>query len=242
MEPSIPEFGTPVAGAEYTLRPGGYVVLLNRAGAVAVVVTPAGCYLPGGGQEAGESPEAAAVREVEEECALWIFLGDTLGVADELAFAADEGRHYRKRGKFFLAEPVCRSRPGEPEHVLRWLPPHEALAALGHASQRWAVEAACRRKGGWRPPAIDAPVASHEPRPGAFPGRLHGGPWDGKVVWVDRPDAPFVWVNGPRHGDHRVWVTHLYQCRGGGYEFVRTDVVSIAGLFSDGQLAGGSGP
>jgi len=226
MTTAIPEFGTPVEGAEYILRPGGYVVLFNAAGAVAVVVTPTGSYLPGGGQEDGESPEAAAVRETEEACALWIFLGDTLGIADELVYAEDERRHYRKRGKYFLAEPVCWSRPGEPDHVLEWLRPHEAVTSLRHASQRWAVEKACRRKVLSLSGGLDAPLATHEP--GAFPVHLHGGPWDGKDVWVDRPDAPFVRIHGPRHGDHRVWITHLYQRRDDRYEFVGTETVSVA--------------
>jgi hypothetical protein len=58
--------------------------------------------------------------------------------------------------------------------------------------------------------------------------RLYGGPWDGKEVGVRNPDAPFVRVNGPRHGQHSVWITHLYQWREGRYEFVRTEVVPLS--------------
>src|SRR5262249_10057723 len=95
--PSIPEFGTFVSGATYVLRPGGYAVIFSAAGEVAAVSTPQGLMLPGGGQDEGEPPETAAVREVEEECGFRIGLGPRIGMADELVYAADEGTHYRKR-------------------------------------------------------------------------------------------------------------------------------------------------
>lgn len=140
----IREFGQAVAGAEYVLRPGGYVVIFDEAGAVAVVSTPAGLALPGGGQEAGESPEEAAVREVREECGLRVALGRRIGVADELVFAADEGTYYRKRCVFFFAEVTGQVGGGEPDHQLLWLRPEDAAARLLHGSQRWAVAEACR--------------------------------------------------------------------------------------------------
>jgi hypothetical protein len=61
-----------------------------------------------------------------------------------------------------------------------------------------------------------------------FAVRLYGGPWDGKEVGVRNPHAPFVRVNGPRHGRHSVWITHLYQWREGRYEFVRTEEVPLS--------------
>ncbi|MCI0463867.1 MAG: NUDIX domain-containing protein [Gemmataceae bacterium] len=127
------------------LRPGGYAVLFRATGEAAVVSTPLGLALPGGGQDNGESPEDAAIREVKEECGLGIQLGHRLGVADELVFAVDERIHYRKRCTFFLAEVLGRSRAPEPNHELVWLSPRDAVAMLLHESQRWAVSEACRR-------------------------------------------------------------------------------------------------
>src|SRR6266850_1463507 len=71
MEQRIREFGTAVPGQIYILRPGGYSVIRER-GVVAVVLAPGGAYLPGGAQQAEESPEQAAVREALEECGLRI--------------------------------------------------------------------------------------------------------------------------------------------------------------------------
>jgi 8-oxo-dGTP diphosphatase len=144
MPAGIPEFGELRPGADYVPRPGGYAVIVGAGGRVAVVSTPGGLALPGGGQDSGESPEDAAVREALEECGLRIALGRRIGVADELVFAADEGTHYRKRGTFFLAGVVGRSGAGEADHELVWLSFADAAARLGHGSQRWAVREAAK--------------------------------------------------------------------------------------------------
>jgi hypothetical protein len=72
-----------------------------------------------------------------------------------------------------------------------------------------------------------AEIASHTVRDGMFAIRLYGGPWDGRVVGVREPRAPQVIVNGPRHGNHTVWITHLYERRGESYQFVTTEVTPL---------------
>jgi len=144
MTSQIPEFGLDPSEAEYILRPGGYTVIFNAVGEVAVVSTPKGLWLPGGGQEGAESPEETAVREAQDECGFIISLGSRIGVADELVFAADEEAHFRKRCVFFMAEFLEKVGAGEPDHELIWLRPETAIERLRHASQRWAVSEACR--------------------------------------------------------------------------------------------------
>ena len=75
---------------------------------------------------------------------------------------------------------------------------------------------------------VHAEIACHTPQEGMYAVRLFGGPWDGKEVGVRNPDPPFVRVNGPRHGRHSIWITHLYQRREGRYEFVSTEVVPLS--------------
>jgi 8-oxo-dGTP diphosphatase len=140
----IPQFGDVSEGVEYTLRPGGYAVIFDDAGRIAVVETPDMFALPGGGQDPGESPEAAAVREAGEECSLAIRLEAPLGVADELAYAGEERIHYRKRCTFFTARATDRGGACEPGYSLHWMSPQEALTRLDHGSQRWAVAEAIR--------------------------------------------------------------------------------------------------
>jgi 8-oxo-dGTP diphosphatase len=142
VDEDIREFGVFAPGAVYRLRPGGYVVLL-RGDVIGVVATRVGLVLPGGGQEDGESAEAAAVRETAEECGLPVTLDRCIGVADELVFAAEDGAYYRKRCTFFLGESASRCVGGEPDHELMWLPIGEA-GRLRFGSQRWAVAEAVR--------------------------------------------------------------------------------------------------
>lgn len=140
----LPEFGLDPLAAEYILRPGGYVVVFNQVGEVAVVAAPTGLFLPGGGQDVGETPEVAAIREAREECGWEIQLGERIGAADELVFAEVEQRHFRKRCTFFLAEIIAETTAVEVDHELLWLLPAEVQSQLRHASQRWAVAEACR--------------------------------------------------------------------------------------------------
>ena len=138
----IPEFGEPERGATYVLRPGGYAVFFDGDGRLAVVATEEGLHLPGGGQEPGESAEAAAVREVSEETGLRVALQTLIGVADELVFSRSENVHYRKRCSFFRAAVIGESEAADAGHELKWMESHVAVRALHHASQRWAVKAA----------------------------------------------------------------------------------------------------
>ena len=138
------EFGELLCGADYLLRPGGYAVIRRATGEIAVVTTPQGCFLPGGGQNPGESPAQAAIREVHEECALRIQIGSLIGVADQLVYSADEATHFRKRCSFYQAEVIASdSNGGEVDHALSWLAPDDALQRLTHESQQWAVAKGC---------------------------------------------------------------------------------------------------
>lgn len=121
MFEGIPKFGEEVPGADYVLRPGGYLIVRNSQGEIAVLSTPQGFFLPGGGQQDGESPAQAAVREADEECGLHVELSGLLGTADDLVFAASEGKYYRKRCVFFSAELVRREEGGEVDHQLVWM-------------------------------------------------------------------------------------------------------------------------
>jgi 8-oxo-dGTP diphosphatase len=146
VPPPIPEFGYAIPNGEYILRPGGYAVIFNAVGELAVLATPLGLFLPGGGQHNEESPQDAAIRETCEECGLQITLGARLGIADELVFAADENTYYRKRCVFFLGRIMDKLGHGEPDHELRWLSPVKAAADLLHESQRWAITQACQQR------------------------------------------------------------------------------------------------
>ena len=142
MASEIPEFGDSQPGATYLPRPGGYAVIFDDQGLLAVVATREGLHLPGGGLESGESPETATLREVAEETGLRVAIQAFIGVAHELVFAPQENVHYRKRCSFFRAAVVGAGEPSEPDHELQWITPQEALRDLHHEIQRWAVQKA----------------------------------------------------------------------------------------------------
>src|SRR5262245_25923073 len=80
---------------------------------------------------------------------------------------------------------------------------------------------------------IQAEIASHSVGEGMCGVRPHGCPWDGKEVGVRDPQAPLVRVHGPRHGLHRVWITHVYERHGDRYEFVTAEVVPLSAWMLD---------
>lgn len=135
---AIPEFGTREPGQEYALRPGVYAVISGRQG-LALVRTPGGLFLPGGGVEQGESLEQALTREVLEECGLHVNVSALIGTADELCRI--HGKPVRKRCTFFWT-PLASDKaipPTESDHELVWMKGSEALEQLTHESQKWAL-------------------------------------------------------------------------------------------------------
>ena len=115
------------------------MVIRNQEGKVAVVKTPAGVYLPGGGQDPGESAEDAAVRETAEECGLLIALSNRLGVADQFGPSDAGDMHFAKHSTFYRATIVGTAPASEPDHETVWLTPEQAQAQLTHESHRWAL-------------------------------------------------------------------------------------------------------
>lgn len=67
---SLKAFGEKMDGETYQDRRAVYAVIPDDVGRVAAVVSDSGkLWLPGGEIKAGETPEQALAREVEEECA-----------------------------------------------------------------------------------------------------------------------------------------------------------------------------
>ena len=134
MERPLPVFGTKLPGASYRLRPGAYAVVFDAQGRVALVHEEGDWYLPGGGIEAGETKVEALAREVQEECACGVRVGEPL--AEALEFVENRaGERFEIHAHYVRAEFA-----GEP--TVSWLAPDEARARTRRRNDAWAISAA----------------------------------------------------------------------------------------------------
>jgi 8-oxo-dGTP diphosphatase len=140
------QFGEKRDGYTYTDRPGAYAIIFNAKNEIAVVETPTGFFLPGGGIEKGESPEQALRREIQEEIGMKMKILRRLGEASQYLYSRIEKRAFNKIGNFFVAELVGpQGEATETEHWLVWLTHEKALKKLNHEFQRWMVEQALEK-------------------------------------------------------------------------------------------------
>jgi 8-oxo-dGTP diphosphatase len=139
-EEPLPVFGERVPDESYVVRPSAYGIVENEKGEIATVLTPNGTTLPGGGIEAGETPEEAVVREVQEECGLIVRPGAFLARAVQFIYSRSERTYYEKRSVFLCAHVLGTTVATEgADHELIWLPRQVAVARLYHESHAWVL-------------------------------------------------------------------------------------------------------
>lgn len=117
-----------------------------RAGQVALARISRGADhyfdLPGGALDAGETEEAALVREYLEETGLSVQVDDLMVRANQYKIKAD-GAAVNNRSAFYSVA-VVRHEPelkAEADHELVWTEPVEALARLRHGAHAFALAA-----------------------------------------------------------------------------------------------------
>jgi 8-oxo-dGTP diphosphatase len=134
-----PVFGTRVEGCTYVLRPSAYALVRNARGDFAVVRTPHGCFLPGGGMEPDETPQQTVEREAREEGGFVLKPGVVAAQAIQFVYSTQEEEYFEKICEFVEAELVDMVAPVEDDHELNWLSLEQALDSLSPESHRWAV-------------------------------------------------------------------------------------------------------
>ena len=129
-------FGVADRRERYSEREAAYAVVLDADRRVAVVRGQRGLFLPGGGVEAGESPEEALLRESLEECGRPLEILRAIGRA--IQYCHGESGPFRAYHRFFEARfqgPT--PRPGE--YPLSWVHIDEASLWFRYESHVWAV-------------------------------------------------------------------------------------------------------
>ncbi len=133
-------FGTCEPGNTYRRRHAAYGVLIDAGGRVGVISLANGYYwLPGGGVDAGETPEAALVREAREELARGVRIVAHLGHATEYFYSRDDDCHFQTEADLYRME-LTEELGNQAEYCLEWRPVGEVLASLFLQCHRLAVE------------------------------------------------------------------------------------------------------
>lgn len=125
---------------DYPVREAAYGLWLkdNR---IALVDTPRGLFLPGGGIEGDESQEACIIREFKEELGMTVLplayeLSVTLtDVTPSRNFPIDMIAHC-----WFVQDQCVSVRPLEEDHTLVWFTLEEAARELRLVHQAWVME------------------------------------------------------------------------------------------------------
>ena len=139
------QFGKTDPDTTYVERLSAYGVILNESGAVAVIKTPDGYSLPGGGAHSGETAEDALRREIVEETGYAPVILRDIGIAAQLTYSEDERLNYRKVGHFFLVRFAGKiTEEVEADHELIWCAADDALKMMTHEYQAWAIREALR--------------------------------------------------------------------------------------------------
>ena len=147
-----PQFGDADPGVNYRDRPAAFGLGLRDGRLALVRVTypdKAPFFdLPGGGVDAGESPEQALIREFGEETGLIVQVGPRLGLANQ-RFRRKNGEPTNNLCTFFEVEVQGADTrlKIEQDHELVWVEPVQALKALRLEAQAWALTLWLRKCG-----------------------------------------------------------------------------------------------
>jgi 8-oxo-dGTP diphosphatase len=136
---TIPQFGDPLENSKD--RPGAYAVIRNDLGQILVVTAKNRYHLPGGGIDAGEDPQRAVAREIEEETGYSVEGLQNIGQANQFLDTKDLGS-INKLGTYFTGRAMGTPAldPKEYDHEAKWISPDEFLSSTAHDFHKWAVQ------------------------------------------------------------------------------------------------------
>ncbi len=133
-------FGERLPGILYRFRPAVYGTAF-RDKRILVMENPWGLFLPGGGMDPGERPEACLEREFLEETGWIVTLRSYMGAAGSWYFSPRYREHHFGLAYFYRVDitGVAGTTPEE-DHRPLWLEPDRAVRDLYHDHQQYALE------------------------------------------------------------------------------------------------------
>lgn len=131
----------PEVDKTYVQRNGAYAIIINDKNLLAIIKTPLGYFLPGGGIEASESEQECIIRECLEEAGLKIKVLEKISIGNFYFFATTTNKYTESIGHFYSCEIIEQlENKTEEDHELIWLETHEAMRLLYLDNQRQAVK------------------------------------------------------------------------------------------------------
>lgn len=139
-------FGIKEDGIDYIKRPGVYGICFQKKASVlsvAVINTPRGYFLPGGGIELNEDHDTCLKREFIEETGRLIDIMGFVGESDQVGFTPRTKRYLELLGNFYLVR-ILENVGGkvEDDHKLEWLEVEEAKDSMHLEYQSYAISEA----------------------------------------------------------------------------------------------------
>ena len=136
-------FGTK-ENEHYLDRKGAYLIPI-RDGKVAVVRTPKGCFLLGGGIDDGETDTQCIRRECMEETGYAVEVGARVCSAEKYGCHPTLG-WFHPIQTYYLGSLLRQERtPAEDDHRLEWVPCEEVRERMFSDMQAWAITQCVRK-------------------------------------------------------------------------------------------------
>lgn len=139
-------FGKKEQNKNYSKRISIYALIFDDSNEkIAIIKTPTGYFLPGGGLEGNESHNQCLLREAKEEMGWEIEVKNYIGNSAGYHYSTTKQEYIYVDGYFYLAKMIKTiGNPTEPDHQILWLSYSEASKKLYHENQIWAVKKAIK--------------------------------------------------------------------------------------------------